>query len=301
MKMQKIQIGFQIVKESINYAKKVKGFYLFPLMSAICILISMIGFAGLSYIYAGCDLDLIYKNLENYSGMSFLSINILLFTFVALFLSIFFNVAFLGSLRLYSENKTGSFSQGISFALSKIKPIFFWACFSFFVGNIIAYIFRPLTEKFPAVSTITQSLLNVAWGVGTYFVLPIIVFEPHSSIREIVKKSARLMKEKLPEQISARTYIGVLYSAISFILCLIFAASLFLAFFAWVSTTSLFLLVTGIISVILSFFLLIFGMIFLTVTTSVTQLIVNFALYQYANKGAFPEEFKGSNMILEKA
>ena len=220
--MKKIKLGFQLVKESIKYAKCVKGFYVFPIVSAFCMIISIVGFGAISFFYAGGDSDLVLSlpsedfdlwlnNFDSSNLLNFHFFNLLLFTFVTLFLSTFFNVALLGTIRSHFESKTSSFQQGINFALSKIKSIFMWTCVSFFIGNLIAYIFRPLTERIPAVSMILQSLVGIAWGTATYFVLPVIVFGSHSTIKEIIKESTTLMKEKLPEQISARLYISALY------------------------------------------------------------------------------------------
>lgn len=192
--------------------------------------------------------------------------------YLASFIATFFNVALLGAIRAYSEGKNASFKSGFAFALTKIKSVFLWSLLTFFVGNIIEYLFRPLSDRIPFISTIFSSLFVIAWGVATYFVLPVMVFESHTKTKDMIKESAGIMKEKFGKQISAKVYISALYMVVVIALAVIFVISLLSSIFI-----SMMNFYVGATIIAASLAILFIGVIILNFVINMTSAILCFA------------------------
>ncbi len=281
----KLKVGIQLVKESFNVASSVNGLYFLMICSFFCTLVSLAAFFGFSYLYAG-DFESLAQMMDSKQFAGVLIIGGFIQFFIFQFLSIFFNVALFGAIRLHFENKPTSFYIAIQFALSKFKLIFSWACVSFVIGNLIAYIFKPVGEQFSFFGSIFKGLLGLTWGVATYFVIPMIAFERNKNIKEIIKDSAKLVKEKLPEQIGAKVYISTLYFMFAIVLFITFVIGIFSAVITGFSGSILPFILIGI-----SFSILILGMIILSLITNMTYAVLNVAMYDYAKKGNLPPQF----------
>jgi hypothetical protein len=80
--------------------------------------------------------------------------------FLSLFLATFFNVAFVHEIFDALDGKTVSVSEGITFALTKLKPILMWSLFAGVVGMMI----KSLEQKFGFVGAWIVRTIGLAWS-----------------------------------------------------------------------------------------------------------------------------------------
>lgn len=118
-----------------------------------------------------------------------------IFYFVASFIGVYFNAIVVGvaTLRLRGEDPT--LGDGIRLANTKLGKIAGWAAVSATVGIIL----RSLEERFGVVGSIAIRLVGAAWGVITFFVIPVVLYEP-VGVFPAIKRSAQIFKQRWGEQ-----------------------------------------------------------------------------------------------------
>ena len=124
--------------------------------------------------------------------------------FLSMFLATFFNVAFVHEIFDALDGKSVSVSEGIAFALTKIKPILMWTLFAGLVGLLI----KALEERFGFFGRMVIRFIGVAWSVASVFVIPVLVLEEHSDNPiEVVKQSAGVIRKAWGEALAG--YAGL--------------------------------------------------------------------------------------------
>lgn len=95
--------------------------------------------------------------------------------------------------------------SAIGGAMSKLHRLIPWAILTATVGLLL----RMVREEMGIVGRILGSLLDTAWQVLTYLVVPIVMFEDRGPI-EGVKRSTELFKGTWGENLAARVGFGIL-------------------------------------------------------------------------------------------
>jgi hypothetical protein len=133
------------------------------------------------------------------------------FYFVAYFIGIFFNAAVVGAATIRLQGGDPTVRDGLRLASSKLAKIAVWAAISATVGIIL----RSLEERFGFLGRLVINLIGVAWSVITFFVVPVLLYEPLGVV-DGIKRSARIFKQRWGE-----TFVGTGSIAIAiFILAL---------------------------------------------------------------------------------
>lgn len=127
--------------------------------------------------------------------------------FVAVLTSI--SVLFQGALVSGAHQRfTGgdpTVSSAIGGALAKAHRLIPWALLTATVGMIL----RMIREEAGFIGKIVSSLLDTAWQVLTFLVVPVVMFEDRGPI-DGVKRSASLFKGTWGENVAARVGFGLL-------------------------------------------------------------------------------------------
>jgi hypothetical protein len=257
--------SFALVKTSWSILMQDKKLLAFPLLSGI---ISLIVFATflIPLFFAG-SLD-----TEAPGGSLVFYVGLFLFYLVSYFVVIFFNTALILCVNARLNGREMSVGEGLSASLKHFPSILAWALISATVGLLL----QVLAEKAGFIGEIAAAFIGGAWGLVTFFVVPVLMLE-EKGVVDSMKESFALIKKTWGESIVGAGSIMIVFVLIGlagFVLML--AAMMFLGnpmvFFA-------------------ALFLFIILVIVLGVVASAMQGIYLTALYQYAKTGTVPSAF----------
>jgi len=127
-----------------------------------------------------------------------------LFYFVSMFFATFFNVAFTHAIFNALDGKPVSVSDGLSFALTKLKPILMWSLFA----GVIGYLIKMLEQRVGLLGQFIVRLIGTAWSVAAVFVIPVLVLEEHpDNPIGVIKQSAGVIRKTWGEALAG--YAGL--------------------------------------------------------------------------------------------
>ncbi len=192
--------GWQMALNSFAVLKANRQLIIFPILSAIAMLLAISTFVVAMFASAGWDTELLREQstVANYAIL-------FLYYLVNYFIVVFFNTALVHCTHLYFNGEEPTVAKGLRFAFSRIGAIFSWAIFAATVGTIL----RAIQDKVGALGKIITGLIGIAWSVATFFVVPVIAYENLGPIAAF-KRSASLMKEKWGESIGASFSFGII-------------------------------------------------------------------------------------------
>jgi hypothetical protein len=254
--------SFALVKTSWNILMDDKKLLVFPILSGIVSLIVLLTFA-LPLLFTDT-----FMNNGDFGPIMFYG---LLFVFYAVsyFVVIFFNTALVTCVNARLNGKEATIGDGLSNAMRHFGSILAWALISATVGLIL----HALEEKFGFIGQIAAVLVGGAWGLFTYFVVPILILEDKGVV-DSVKDSVSLIKKTWGESIVGGGSIFLVFLAIGLVACIGI-------FVIWVISSSTLLAVA----------LLVIVVAVLAVVASAMQGIFVTALYTYAKTGKIPSSF----------
>jgi hypothetical protein len=193
--------GWTIAMNSFNVLKANKQLIIFPVLSAIALILIFGSFFVAVFANAGWNIDNITysENRVEYYSLLFL------FYVVNYFVVVFFNMALIHCARLYFEGEEVTVRDGINFSLSRIGVIFSWSLVAATVGLAL----RLLQENLGSIGKIITGLIGIVWSVATFFVVPVIAYEQLGPI-DAIKRSTQLVREKWGESIGAGFSFGLI-------------------------------------------------------------------------------------------
>ena len=261
--------SWELVKASANVLKADKELVIFPILSAVALVI-------VSLIFL---LPMIVANLfdDMFKGSGVLGYAILFLFYIVQYCVIFFsNTALVGAALIRLRGGDPTVSDGLQIALSRLGPILGYAVIAATVGMVLKLI-SDRSKNF-----IVQMLLSVfqfGWNVATFLVVPILAVENVGPI-DAIKRSAAYLKKTWGEQI-----VGDL--AISAIFTLINIGIIVLGVILTIGAVSIDAPVAIVIAIILLFIMV---LIFSILIGSTLSSIFVAAVYQFTtsgNAGAF--------------
>ncbi len=263
--MGRISRGWRLVRASWEILKQERSLLVLPVVSFV-----LLAAAGSGLWFLGWDG--VATGREPTTG-EYVQLGI--FYFVASFIAVYFNAVVVGvaTLRLRGEDPT--LGDGFRLANSKLGKIASWAAVSATVGIIL----RSLEERFGVIGSIAVRLVGAAWGVITFFVVPVVLYEP-MGVFPAIKRSAQIFKQRWGEQFVGSGSIALIVFLVAIPLVAIGVAIAMVA--PPVGVAVIILSVGALISV-----------------SSVLSGIFNAALYRFATtgeaSGAFSEQDLGAS------
>ena len=185
--------GWKLAMSSFKILKANQQLIIFPILSAISLVLVIGSFFTFLLAGSGWDLD----NLEEISQAGYYAV-VFLFYVVNYFIVVFFNMALIHCTRLYLQGEEVTLRKGLQFSISRIGAIFSWALVAATVGLIL----RAIQENSGIVGKIVTGVIGLVWSVATFFVVPVIAYENVGPI-DAVKRSTQMMKEKWGESLTA--------------------------------------------------------------------------------------------------
>lgn len=259
----KLKNSWALIKASAAVLRADKELIIFPIVSAIGVLIVTATFA-LPMLLTGF-LDAMLDSRTQVFG----AIVGFAFYVVQYIVIIFANSALVGAAMIRLEGGNPTLGDGFRIAAKHFVSILGYALIAATVGMIL----RWISERGKKVGQIVSSILGMAWNMATYLVVPVLVVEGVGPI-EAVKRSAQLLKETWGEQIVGNFSIGLIFGLIGVLIALLGVPVIVLA----VTMESIVLIVLAVLALIMAFAVL--GLI-----SSTLNGIYIAAVYRYAAAG----------------
>ena len=205
----RISNGWKLAMSSFKILKANQQLIIFPILSAISLVLIIGSFFTFSLANSGWEMDNLNIDSTEYGVLLFL------FYMVNYFIVVFFNMALIHCTRLYLRGEEVSVAAGLRFSVSRIGAIFAWAV----VAGTVGFILRSIQERSGILGKIITGIIGIVWTIATFFVVPIIAYENLGPI-DAIKRSSSLMKEKWGESLTARFSMGII-QLLGFIIVLI--------------------------------------------------------------------------------
>ncbi|HSH33152.1 MAG TPA: DUF6159 family protein [Actinomycetota bacterium] len=194
--MGSISRGFRLAKASWGVVRQDHQLLVLPVVSFFCSLVVIAVFA------AGAFGIGIPADGESVSPALYV-LGFVLYVALA-FVTIFFNAAIVGTAMKRLNGEDASIKDGLALARQHLGKIFVWALITATVGMIL----RTLQDRAGIVGRIVIGLIGVAWNVITFFVVPVLLYEP-VGVPEAIKRSASIFRQRWGEQFIGTATIGL--------------------------------------------------------------------------------------------
>jgi hypothetical protein len=264
--METIRRSFRLLGASWEVLRADRELLVLPVISFLFILVATAGVAGLAWLIGGdfTERDRFPQGLDY--------VWLFLFYFVTYFIGILFNAAVVGAATIRLQGGDPTVRDGLRLAWSKKGKIAGWAAVSATVGLIL----RSLEERFGFLGRIVIALVGAAWGAITFFVVPVLLYEP-VGVFDGIKRSAGIFKQRWGETFVGAGAIGIA----------VFLLSLLVAAVA---------VGLGAVWAVLGIAVGVLGLGLLIALGSAMSGIYNAALYRYAKTGEAPGSFSESDL-----
>jgi ABC-type multidrug transport system fused ATPase/permease subunit len=193
------------------------------------------------------------------------------FYLVSYFVVIFFNTALISCVNARLQGREMSVGEGLSNALQHFTSILGWALLSATVGIVL----HLLRERGGVIGQFASAIVGGAWGLVTFFVVPVLVLED-KGVFDAIRESASLIRKTWGETIIGSGSIVLVFLIIGIV-----------GFFGVLAT--LFLGSMMVFGIALALFIAL--VIILAVVAAAMQGIFVTALYTYAKTGTVPSAF----------
>jgi hypothetical protein len=194
--MGSIARGFRLARASWAVVMQDRQLMWLPLLSLLASLV-VLGVFALGLVGIGLP------DAEDDVGPAAYLLGFVLYVALS-FVAIFFNAAVIGAATERLEGREASISIGLALARRHLGQIFVWAVITATVGMIL----RTIQERAGMLGRIVGGLLGVAWNAITFFVVPVMLYEPLTAT-EAIKRSASIFKERWGEQFVGNGAIGI--------------------------------------------------------------------------------------------
>jgi len=199
-------------------------------------------------------------------------VGLYLFYSVTAFVGICCNAVVVAVAMERLAGRPAALSDGWQMVRGRMGAVIRWALISATVGIVM----RILQERLGLVGALVTWIGNIAWSLATFFVIPVLLFEP-VDVRGAIRRSARVFKDRWGEQVTAQLSIGA-GLGILLIPVAMLGIVLMLSVSPWIG---------GAVIVI--------GFVALIVLSATLEQIFGAALYRYAVTGAVPAGMDASD------
>ncbi|OGF46276.1 MAG: hypothetical protein A2536_05155 [Candidatus Firestonebacteria bacterium RIFOXYD2_FULL_39_29] len=304
---EKIRKGWELFKVSWKILRENKKLIVFPLLTAGAFILFVAGVAPLLYsIYSnhllkplvGTQVSSHISIFQFFQSIGWKNFSMLFLLSLGIsWLSIYINATFLSCvIDILRENKT-SISASFKKTWALKGKIFQWAIVSSIVLTVLMTI-EAYAEKLPFIGRwigrAISFLGGLAWAIGTYFVIPVLVNEDIGII-DSVKRSAELIKRTWGETTSGYIIFEIVKDVFvclpAFLMLAATVIYFVISFTASLSSNGVSSFIPNKIISIIIFMLPIAWAIAAGLVYTVLNKIFNGAIYIYASEGVVPEGF----------
>jgi hypothetical protein len=203
--------SWDLVKASGSVLMQDKTLVLFPLISAVSVVLMMAAFA-----LPMLGMGVLDGLTSGHGGRGFIAgghyILAFLFYFCQYFVIFFCNTALVGAAMIRLQGGTPTLGDGFNVAISKVHVILGYAAIAATVGLIL----RAIQRRVGFIGRIVAGMLGVGWTVATYLVVPVLVARDVGPV-DAITESASLLKRTWGENVIGQGGLGVVFGLIYFV------------------------------------------------------------------------------------
>lgn len=195
--MGRISRGMTALRTSSRVFRDHPSLALLPFLSLLTV---GTAYAGLGYLLLESGLlgNLLTNDLLRY-GVLFAALAI------SSLLGIFFNTAVVHCAAQYFRGESPSLREGLAQAWAARWTVAKWGLVNATIGTVLVV----AEDKLPGIGSLTSSLLNMAWGLLTFFILPVIVLEETDGLRSGLQQSGNVFRQTWGESVSGTVGVGL--------------------------------------------------------------------------------------------
>lgn len=211
--MGRIKTGWRLTKKSWSVLRSDRSLIIFPLLAALFATVAGI-LIFVPTVLAMPD-PFHSEAVKGKDGISttaevlYIAATIV-FAYISMTISVFFNVALAACAQRSFRGEDTSVAEGVAAARSRLGAIIGWAA----VAATIGLILRAIEERFQLAGAIAAALLGAAWGIASFFAIPVIALEGVGPWQTL-KRSAQIIREKWGEGFTGVVAIGLITMLVS--------------------------------------------------------------------------------------
>jgi hypothetical protein len=270
---ERISNSWELVKASAAVLRADKELVVFPIVSAITLVIVTATFAVPLYSIGFFD-----SGNGDFGTAQYLVI--FAFYLVQYFVIIFANSALVGAALIRLRGGDPTLGDGFRIAKSHLGSILGYAAIAATVGMVLRALRDSSDREGPwaLVGVVASALLGAAWSLATFLVVPVLVTEDLGPI-EAIKRSLHLLRKTWGEQIVGSFSIGLIFGLLA-LAVMVIGVLTFMAASA-----------TGTVALVVIVALVVLALLGLGLLSSTLGGIYSAAVYNYAVNGQVGEFF----------
>jgi hypothetical protein len=199
----RLKRSFTLVGASAQVLRQDKHLLLFPIVSAVAMLLVIAAFALPLFGLASVD------GLSEGGAYS----AAFLFYVVQYFVIFYFNTALVGAVMIRLDGGSPTLGDGLRIANGRIGTILGYAVISATVGVIL----RAIQERVGFIGRFIAGLLGAGWAAATFLVVPVIATGAHGATGAISESTA-LLKRTWGENVAGQVGLNAAFSLLYLIL-----------------------------------------------------------------------------------
>jgi type IV secretory pathway VirB6-like protein len=200
--------------------------------------------------------------------------------YVSTFVALFFNVALAACAARSMRGEDTKVRDGLAAAARRIGPILGWAVVSTTFGLLL----RAFENRVPLLGKIAAGIAGAAWGIATFFVVPVIALEGTGPLTSL-KHSAAIIKARWGEGATGAATIGLVTVGVSFAIVMIAVFGVMMLLAGGQALLAYLVLAVAVV--------LMFGA---AVVSATLSQIFRVAVYEFALHGQTPGGFDGPQL-----
>ena len=270
--------SWNLAKQSLGVVRKDPELMIFPIIAFIAgvVVAGILGGVGFA---TGA-----FGGSQSVSALGILFI--FLFYFGTYFITIYFQVALVASVKLRLSGGNPTLGYGVREANKRLGTVLTWTVIAAIVGLLLRLLegaARNNTRGWGRiVAQIAIGLVGMAWSLATFFVIPVIAYEGVGSF-EAIKRSVGVIKRSWGEAVVGQAGITLVMG----LLALIVGAAFGIVGILALTSGSTAGLAIGIVLISIA----VLGVLFIVALSSTLQSIYTTALYEYATAGRTGDYF----------
>lgn len=195
----RLKRSFQLARASVQILRQDNHLLLFPVISAIALVLVLVAFALPVFGFASID---------GLGPGGFYSVAFLFYV-VQYFVIVYFNVALVGAVMIRLDGGSPTLDDGLRIANGRLAAILGYAVISATVGVVL----RAIQERVGFLGRLIVGLIGAGWALATCMVVPVIAATDRGAI-DAVSESTALLKRTWGENVAGQAGIGAAFGLI---------------------------------------------------------------------------------------
>jgi hypothetical protein len=267
--------GWALTRQSWDLLKGDGSLALFPLLSTIFASLAMLSIWAPTLITRGVfDHQSIERNDPVMYAAGIAS------AYVSTFVALFFNVALAACAARSMRGENTRVRDGLAAAARRIGPILGWTVVSTTFGLLL----RAFENRVPLLGKIVAGIGGAAWGIATFFVVPVIALEGTGPLRSM-QHSSVIIKARWGEGATGAATITLVTVGFSFAIASVAIVGVVVLLQGGQAVLGYAVLAVAVV--------LMFG---LAVISATLSQIFRVAVYEFALYGQTPGGFNGPQL-----